>query len=142
MNPDKILAESGNDDVITIFGINPENRYHRGEEYNEKTYRISQFKGIIENGLRQIEKDYQESLKEQDKDLDFPIRHGDGNGYITSSCTLLFDESGVDCKILRLGDSKWQTGRVRIRMEVEFIPDTEDDDAFNEPSLDTFREPS
>ncbi len=32
-------------------------------------------------------------------------------------------QDGVDCEILQLGAPQWQTGKVRLRLVVEFVPD-------------------
>jgi hypothetical protein len=59
------------------------------------------------------------------------------NGFYNAWLT----DSGIECKLLRLGDSQWKFGKIRVRIGVEFIPDDEEDsNEINEPSLDTFRE--
>jgi KGK domain len=131
MNPDRILAKNSADDVITIFGYAPNDEVN----YNEKTYSISKFREVIINGLKPLERECIETLKEQNPGLNFLFRNR--SGITNDTCNSLFEELGVDCKILRLGDRQWKEGRVRIRMEVEFIPDIEE---LDEPSLDTFRE--
>ncbi len=82
---------------------------------------------------------YVQSLQDQDQHLH--------TGYSSDHRFTIYNswlaDSGIECKLLRLGDSQWKHGKFRIRIEAEFIPDVEEDsNEVDEPSLDTFRENS
>lgn len=42
------------------------------------------------------------------------------NEYVNTVIDLLAD--GVQCEMLKLGTKKWQSGKIRIRLAVEFVP--------------------
>ena len=129
MDSDQILSGINDDDVINFT--------KPGEK---KTFCISEFRTIIKTAADTMEEAYAKSLISQGHQLytDWNYRNN-----IPPTYHGWFDGSGAKCKLLRLGDSQWKHGKIRIRIEVEFIPDDEEDsNEINEPSLDTFRENS
>ena len=119
-----------------LNGINDDDVISFTKPYAKNTFCVSEFRKIIDNTKTQMKSVYSQSLI------------GQGH-HLYSSCTIVsggrsdsYDEwftSGAECKLLRLGESQWKQGKVRIRVEVEFIPDDESTE-IDEPSLDTFRE--
>lgn len=47
-------------------------------------------------------------------------------------------EEGLDCEILKLGDSSWKKGKVRVKMTIEFLPDEPEISEYQSP-LDEIR---
>ena len=103
MSHDKMLDGFGNEDVITI--INQSNR--------TKTFCISEFREVMATAKGAMKNAYVESLINQGHDLhtgwDGRSKQRTYNGW--------FDDSGAECRLLHLGDSQWQHGKVRIRIE-------------------------
>lgn len=125
MDSEQVLKGINDGDVIHISGI-PQKR----------TFCVSEFRTMIKTAAIAMKKAYASSLP--------------GHGYrlyteVTNENIYdgWFADSGIECKLLRLGDSQWKSGKIRVRIGVEFIPDDEEDsNEINEPSLDTFRENS
>ena len=120
-----------------LNGINDNDVINFTKPGEKKTFCISEFRTIIKTATDTMKKAYAESLISQGHQLytDWSHRNATYDGW--------FDGSGAKCELLRLGDSQWKHGKVRIRIEVEFIPDDDEDSSeINEPSLDTFRENS
>lgn len=129
MDSEKILKGINDDDVIQISGV-----------IQKRTFCISEFRTIIKTAADTMMNAYIQSLKGQDQHLHTGYSPNDNytkiyNGWL--------DDSGIECKLLRLGDSQWKHGKFRIRIEAEFIADEdEDSNEVDENSLDTFRENS
>ena len=121
MDSDQILNGINDDDVIHISGV-----------INKRTFCISEFRTMIKTAADAMKNAYAQSLQNQGYHLHTKVT----NEYIYDSWLA---DSGIECKLLRLGDNQWKSGKVRVRIEVEFIPDKESNGA-NENSLDTFRE--
>ncbi|AUT02977.1 KGK domain protein [Nostoc sp. CENA543] len=66
----------------------------------------------------------------------------DPGGYIVGNRFYRYDsqffEEGIECEILQPGTAGWQTGKVRINVNIEFIPDTSNTTASTSP-LDDLR---
>jgi hypothetical protein len=125
MNHDQILDGFGDEDVITIINSNT----------RTKTFCTSEFREIMATAKGAMKNAYAQVLISQGDHL-----HTGYDG-IKHTYDGWFDDSGAESRLLRLGDSQWQHGKVRIRVEIEFIPNNEEDsDEVDEPSLDTFRE--
>jgi hypothetical protein len=124
MDSEQILKGINDEDVIHISGV-----------FKKRTFCISEFRTMVKTAAVAMKNAYGRSLQEQGHHL-----------YPKGAGTHIYDawltDSGIECELLRLGDSQWKHGKVRIRIEAEFIPDDEDDDASNESSLDEFRENS
>ena len=125
MDSEQILKGINDGDVIHISGV-PKKR----------TFCISEFRTMIKTAVIAMKYTYIDSLKSQRHLLHTSeIDESNYNGWLA--------DSGIECKLLRLGDSQWKSGKIRVRIGVEFIPDDEEDsNEINEPSLDTFRENS
>ena len=125
MDSEQILKGINDDDVIHITGVT-----------KKRTFCISEFRTIIKTAAIAMKNAYASSLRNQRYLLHTSeIDESDYNAWLT--------DSGIECKLLRLGDSQWKFGKIRVRIEVEFFPDDEEDpNEINEPSLDTFRENS
>lgn len=125
MDSEQILKGINDDDVIHISGVS-----------QKRTFCISDFRTMINIAVDAMKKTYAQSLPNQGHPLHTKVT----NEYIYDGW---FADSGIECKLLRLGDSQWKSGKIRVRIGVEFIPDDEEDsNEINEPSLDTFRENS
>ena len=48
-------------------------------------------------------------------------------------------EDGVDCELLKLGDSQWQKGKIRVKVSVEFLADEPESTDYQSP-LDEIRQ--
>jgi hypothetical protein len=122
MDRDRIIFGVSDEDVVTFT--------------DNKTFCISQFRDIVFTAISDIQNKYSHSLKEQG----FPI----ATGFIMGVDRLRRKDdsewfgSGAECKMLRLGESQWTSGKIRIRVEVEFIPE-EDSNEINESALDKIR---
>ena len=125
MDSDQILNGINDDDVINFT-----------KPHEKKTFCISDFRTIIKTAAVAMKDAYANSLRNQRYLLHTSeIDESDYNGWLA--------DSGIECKLLRLGDSQWKSGKIRVRIGVEFIPDDEEDsNEVDEPSLDTFRENS
>ena len=112
MDSNQILNGVNDDDVISFT-----------QSHEKNTFCISQFREIVETTGKEMENAYIESLQNQGHHLytgrSWTSRHEERRTYAG-----WFDE-GAECKLLRLGESQWKQGKVRIRIEVEFIPDDE-----------------
>ena len=117
-----------------LNGINDDDVISFTVPRDKNTFCVSQFRGIIDSATTQMKYAYVESLMEQSHSLytngDIGCNHDHYDEWFTS---------GAECKLLRLGESQWKKGKVRIRVEVEFVPDDESTET-DENSLDTFRE--
>jgi hypothetical protein len=123
MDSEQILKGINDDDVISFT-----------KSHEKKTFCIAEFRTIIRTTADAMKRAYAESLISQGHQLhtDWSGRHPTYDGW--------FDDSGAKCKLLCLGDSQWKHGKVRIRIELEFIPDGEEDsNQIDENPLDTFR---
>ena len=116
----------------TLTGINDDDVISLIKPHQKNTFCVSQFKQIIEITVIKMKSAYSQSLIDQG----YPLNTSWNGNYPNYDDWF---QSGVECKLLRLGESQWKQGKVRIRVEVEFIPDDESTE-IDEPSLDTFRE--
>ena len=123
----EILNGTNDDDVISFT-----------QSHEKKTFCVSQFREILQTTGTAMENAYIESLENQGHRL-YTSQYWTTRGEERRAYVGWFDETGAECKLLRLGGSQWEQGKVRIRIEVEFIPDDESTE-IDEPSLDTFRE--
>jgi len=64
--------------------------------------------------------------------------HIDYRGIKTKYKGKVWFEEGVDCKILKAGDSGWRQGKLKINVTVEFIPDEPEKPDYQSP-LDEIR---
>ena len=115
-----------------LNGINDDDVISFTVPRDKNTFCVSQFRKIIDYTKTQMKNAYSKSLIDQGH-----LLHTNWDG-IRWNYDNWFT-SGAECKLLRLGESQWKPGKVRIRIEVEFIPDDESTE-IDEPSLDTFRE--
>ena len=122
MDSEQVLKGIDDSDVIHISGV-PKKR----------TFCISEFRTMIKTAAIAMKDAYASSLQGQGYRLYTEVTNENiYDGWLS--------DSGIECNLLRLGDSQWKHGKVRIRIEVEFIPDDDDSNEVDEPSLDTFRE--
>ena len=49
-------------------------------------------------------------------------------------------EEGLDCEILKLGESSWKKGKVRVKMTIEFCPDEPELPVYQSPLDEIYRE--
>ena len=49
-------------------------------------------------------------------------------------------EEGLDCEILKLGESSWKKGKVRVKMTIEFCPDEPETPVYQSPLDEIYRE--
>jgi hypothetical protein len=124
MDRNKILFGIHEEDVVTFT--------------DKHTFCISQFRDIIFASISDIQNKYTNSLKEQG----FPIATGfyeTVTSFRRKPDSEWFD-SGAECKMLRLGEKGWKKGKIRIRVDVEFVPDNEENsDEIDESDLDEIR---
>jgi KGK domain len=126
MEDEKILSGINGDDVVTVIN-----------QLTHKTFCVSQFRGIVNTALIEMENAYAASLQSQGHPLPTEWKSSGNREYPGYDGWF---ESGTNCKILRLGDTQWTQGKMRIRVEVEFIPDNEDAaEQTNESALDEIR---
>lgn len=126
MDGDDILKGMSDEDVIS-FTL----------PARQNTFCVSQFRQIVEIAKSSMKNAYGESLINQGHHLHTAYDHNNRRAIYDG----WFNDSGIKCKSLHLGDSQWKHGKVRVRIEVEFIPDGEEDsNQIDENPLDTFRE--
>ena len=126
MQQDKILTGMSDEDVVTI-----------ANQLTHKTFCISQFREIVNTTLAEMKNTYAASLQAQGHPLPTEWKSSGNRQYPGYD---EWFEAGTNCKILRVGDTQWTQGKIRIRVEVEFISDRKDDsDGANELDLDKIR---
>jgi hypothetical protein len=94
----------------------------------------------IDNQLFKAEK-FKSALEESFNEETVPKRfneHIDYRGIKTKYKGKVWFEEGVDCKILKAGDSGWRQGKLKINVTVEFIPDEPEIPEYQSP-LDEIR---
>ena len=128
MEYEKVLSGISDEDVITIINHNGNN-----------TFCVSEFREVFSTAITAIEKAYCLSIEEQGYDLSTGFEFGHRNFPSYSE----WFNAGADCNMLRLGNSKWTHGKIRIRVEVEFVPEEEvpkeHSDEANKSALDEIR---
>lgn len=124
MDRNKILLGVSEEDVVTFT--------------DKSTFCISQFRDIVFEAISDIQNRYAESLKRQG----FPIATGffEAVDRIRKKDDSEWFGSGAECKMLRLGGNQWIQGKIRIRVEIEFVPDSEENsDKISVSALDKIR---
>ncbi len=97
----------------------------------------------IDNQLFKAEK-LKSTLEESFSEEVIPKRfneHINYRGIKTQYKGKVWFEEGVDCKILKAGDSGWKKGKLKINVTVEFIPDEPEISEYKS-ALDIYRNDS
>lgn len=97
---------------------------------------------------------YLKIMELDEKDVVYLTAHSTATPYMESRTFRIFDfvqamrarvgvpshwVQGIDCELLKAGAPGWKKGRVRIRIEVEFIPDEPEVAASEANELDALR---
>ncbi|MBD2580223.1 KGK domain-containing protein [Oscillatoria sp. FACHB-1406] len=101
--------------------------------FKDSLVKLGKFINILDTATNQ----FNELLKTSfaDNKLNLDIRFNE-------SCTYehrFMSERGVDVEILKLKDPRWQKGKIRMKLVVEFIPD-EPEKVESESPLDDIRQ--
>lgn len=100
MEDHQILSQLSDNDVLSF----------KKSQRQDHVTKVSAFKAAIKNVLLSCRK--LESLLETE--LVTPLKLEVGMGWLGE---------GISCEVLRLGSRAWKTGKIRIRISVDFYPD-------------------
>ncbi|BFM38492.1 KGK domain-containing protein [Synechocystis sp. LKSZ1] len=95
-------------------------------EYNEYLTNL-QNDDVLRQGeqlylIERIKNAFEESFDQDGLHRVIDLLRSKGITWKFSSVNSLFEE-GIDCKILRVGSPGWQSGKFKVHISVEFIPD-------------------
>jgi hypothetical protein len=80
-------------------------------------------------------------LSEFSKNLSHLLRQHEINilpsGHISEAETW-FDR-GIDCEVLKVGATKWQKGKIRLNVSLEFVPDTAEENIWESEVEDIWK---
>jgi hypothetical protein len=106
MEKETLLPRLGNTDVFA---------------FNGKTLLVDQLKTYLWSALRDAAKSLAKNFADQDWHIFLPSRR-EKNGAFIRGDQWFFDE--IDCEVLQVGASGWQKGKLKIKVTVEFEPET------------------
>lgn len=118
MKEHSFLSEFNDDDVLSF--------QPRRVKHPEYITRLDKFRDAIRDILLQnIGEFLYEKLKSRNIETWAKYSEQSLEGGRSTTITRSQDwlQDGIDCQVLRLGSPAWQTGKIRIRISVDFYPD-------------------
>ena len=96
-------------------------------EIDDQLFKVGKIKFALEDSMK--EKVIPERFNEHIKYVGIKTRHKGINWF----------EEGIDCQILKAGDSGWKKGKLKIKISFEFCPDESETSEYQSP-LDEIRQ--
>jgi hypothetical protein len=95
----------------------------------DRVYMIDSIKDILESALSSP---FARNIRSRSSDYNFPsLFHNKESDLLNN---------GVDCEILKVGKDGWQKGKLRVSLNVEFIPDKPEIPVYQSPLDEIYRE--